>query len=201
MTRHTHLSDDRLIEVALDRSPDVYDREHLDACPTCDARLDDLTRLLSVTTSAAVAEADEVFTPERLQRQRNRILQRIEHEGRPGKHEGRPGKIVNFPAGQVHHPRPARPRPGMRWVAGAAAAGIVIGMLAGHYAPTFRMQNTRSVSFAKVPPETVAMQAVSTTLSEEEFLGRLETAVDGTGGSTLQPLHELTPLAWEVSAP
>lgn len=194
MTRHTHLSDDRLIEVALERSPSASDREHLESCPTCDARLDDLTGLLAVTTSAAVAEADEVFTPERLQRQRNRILQRIEQEGRPG-------KIVNFPAGQVHHPRPARTRPGMRWVAGAAAAGIVIGMLAGHYAPTFRIQDTRSVSFASVPPETMAMQAVSTTVSEEEFLGRLETAVDATGGSTLQPLHELTPLAWEVSAP
>jgi hypothetical protein len=52
-----------------------------------------------------------------------------------------------------------------------------------------------------VPPETMAMQAVSTTLSEEELLGRLEIAVDAAGGSTLQPLHELTPLAWEVSAP
>ena len=38
-------------------------------------------------------------------------------------------------------------------------------------------------------------------MSEEEFLGRLEMAIDGTGGTTLQPLHDLTPLAWEVSAP
>ena len=194
MTRDTHLSDDRLIEVALERSLSASEGEHLGSCPTCDARRDDLTRLLAATTSAAEAEADAVFTPERLQRQRNRILQRIEHEGRPG-------KLVHFPAGQVLHPRPVRTRPGMRWVAGAAAAGIVIGMLAGHYAPNFRIQNTRSASFANVTPETMAMQAVSASMSEEEFLGRLETAVDGTGGSTLQPLHDLTPLVWEVVAP
>ena len=194
MTHHTHLSDDRLIEVALERAPSASEREHLASCPTCDARRDDLTRLLAVTTSVAVAEADAVFTPERLQRQRSRILHRIEQDGRPG-------KVVSFPAGQIQRPRPVRTRPGMRWVAVAAAAGIVIGMVAGHYAPNFRIQNTRSVSFASVPPETMAMQAVSTTLSEEELLGRLEIAVDATGGSTLQPLHELTPLAWEVSAP
>ncbi len=195
MTRHTHLSDDRLIEIALERASSTAERDHLVTCPACEARRDDLTRLLAVTTSAAEAEADAMFPAERLQRQRNRILHRIEMEGRPG-------KIVNFPAGEIHHPRPVRTRPGMRWVAGAAAAGIVIGMLAGHYAPTFRIQNTRTVaSFNNVTPDTMAMQAVSTTMSEEEFLGRLENALDATGGSTLQPLHELTPLAWEVSGP
>lgn len=191
MTPLTHLSDDRIIEVTLDRCPNAIEREHLDSCASCDARREDLTRLLATTASAAVAEADAVFTPERLTRQRQRILQRIEREGRPG-------QVVSFPAGQLRQPRPARTRPGMRWVAGAAAAGIVIGMLAGHYAPGFRMQNPRSTSFATAQPETVAMQAASATMSDEEFLGRIEIAVDGTGGTTLQPLHDLTPLAWEA---
>ena len=193
MTRHPHLSDDRLIEVSLDRSPSVTEREHLGACSVCAARGADLSQLLVATTSAAVAEADAVFTPERLTRQKTRILHRLEQEGRPG-------KVVNFPAGHMHQPRPRRARPGMRWVAGAAAAGVFIGMLAGHYAPMLQ-PDARQSSFAPASPEAVTVQSVSTTLSEEEFLGRLEMAIDGTGGTTLQPLHDLTPLAWEVSAP
>jgi len=193
MTRHPHLSDDRLIEVSLDRSPSVTEREHLGACSVCAARRADLSQLLVATTSAAVAEADAVFTPERLARQKRRILQRLEQEGRPG-------KVVTFPAGHMHQPRPLRSRPGVRWVAGAAAAGLFIGMLAGHYAPLLR-QEVRQSSFAPPSPEVVTVQSVSTTMSEEEFLGRLEMAIDGTGGTTLQPLHDLTPLAWEVSAP
>jgi hypothetical protein len=189
-----HLSDDRLIELSLDRSPSASERKHLGACAACDARREDLSRLLAATVSVATAEADAVFTPERLTRQRARIVQRLEQEGRPG-------KVVIFPAGQMHHPRPLRARPGMRWVAGAAAAGVVIGMLAGHYAPYFPLQGTRPSVFAEVRPEAVALQTVSTTMSEEEFLGRLERAIDGTGGPTLRPLHDLTPLVWEVSAP
>jgi hypothetical protein len=45
-----------------------------------------------------------------------------------------------------------------------------------------------------------AFQAVSTSMSEEEFLGRLEIAIEGTGGSALRPLDDLTPLVWEVAA-
>jgi hypothetical protein len=199
MKRHTHLSDDRLIEVSLDRSPSVTEREHLGACSVCAGRRANLSQLLAATTSAAVAEADAVFTPQRLARQRTRILQRLEQEGRPG-------KVVTFPAGHRHQARPLRARPGMRWVAGAAAAGVFIGMLAGHYAPVLRPPDARPSSFADTKPETVSLQTVSTqtvstTLSEEEFLGRLEMAIDGTGGATLRPLHDLTPLAWEVSAP
>ena len=194
MKRHTHLSDDRLIEVSLDRSPSVTEREHLGACAMCAARRADLSQLLAATTSAAAAEADAVFTPERLARQRTTILRRLEQESRYG-------KVVTFPAGHTHQARPLRARPGMRWVAGAAAAGVFIGMLAGHYAPVLRLPEARPSSLAETAPETVTLQTVSTTMSEEEFLGRLEMAIDGTGGATLQPLHDLTPLAWEVSAP
>ena len=193
MTRAPHLSDDRLIEVSLDRSPSVAEREHLDACSACAARRADLSQLLVATTNVAIAEADTVFTPERLARQKTRILLRLEQEGRPG-------KVVTFPAGHVQPPRPLRARPGMRWVAGAAAAGVFIGMLAGHYAPVLR-SGAHQTSFAPAGSSPVALQTVSTTMSEEEVLGRLEMAIDGTSGTTLQPLHDLTPLAWEVSAP
>jgi hypothetical protein len=89
----------------------------------------------------------------------------------------------------------------MRWIAGAAAAGLVIGLLAGHLAHDLPTAGASPAVQADGPLETAALQAVSANVSEEEFLGRLELAIDGAGGSALRPLHELTPLVWEVPAP
>ena len=44
------------------------------------------------------------------------------------------------------------------------------------------------------------LQAVSTSMSEEELLGLLEVAIEGTGGASLRPLDDLTPRVWEVAA-
>jgi len=194
MTHHTHLSDDRLIEVCLNRTAGRSEREHLDGCEVCDARRASLSRLLLDASDAAHAEADEIFTSERLNRQRTRILHRLEQDGRPG-------RVVSFPAGQAHSPTPARARPGMRWMAGAAAAGLIIGMLAGHYVPVFPPADAPPAAIASSSwPASPALRA-ATAMTEEEFLGRLERAVEGSSGSALRPLHDLTPLVWEVSAP
>ena len=183
---HPHLSDDRLIDVCLDRVPATSERQHLENCALCGGRRAELARLLVDISDVARAEADAVFTSERLGKQHGRILQRIEQMAPHG-------RVISFPTGHGQGPSPLRARPGMRWMAGAAAAGLVIGLLAGrlvHDLPT-----------AGGPPEAATLQAVSTTLSEEEFLGRLEMAIDGAGGSALRPLHDLTPLVWEVTAP
>ena len=68
------------------------------------------------STLVTTAEADAAFSDERLAKQRARILQRLEQEGRPG-------RVITFPAAHTQRP-PLRARPGMRWVAGAAAAGL-----------------------------------------------------------------------------
>ncbi len=89
----------------------------------------------------------------------------------------------------------------MSWVAAAAAAGLVIGMVSGHYVRDLRSPDTRFSSPADAGSEDTSVRTAAATVSDEEFLGRLELAVESTGGSTLQALHELTPLVWEVSAP
>ena len=68
--RHPHLSDDRLIDVCLDHAPAATERQHLAACGVCEERRANLARLLNETSTAAVAEADAVFTDDRLARQR-----------------------------------------------------------------------------------------------------------------------------------
>src|SRR5262245_14978394 len=116
--RDRHVSDDGLLEICLDIVDRPGDRQHVAVCPACEARRDALARLLADTADVAAAEADALFTAERLTRQRQRILQRLEQEGALG-------RVINFPAPQAHT-RPLRSRPGTRWIATAAAAGLLI---------------------------------------------------------------------------
>ncbi len=195
--RHPHLSDDRLIDVCLDHAPAAAEQQHLATCGVCEERRASLARLLTDTSAVAVAEADAVFTEERLARQRAHILQRVEQESRQG-------RLISFPAGHTSSPSLLRARPAARWIAGAAAAGLFIGLLAGHLTHDFTagrvMPSSLAASRAASSPAAAALQAVSTSMSEEEFLGRLEIAIEGTGSSALRPLDDLTPLVWEVAA-
>jgi hypothetical protein len=190
--RYPHLTDDRLIGVCLDHAPAAPEEQHLAVCEICRERRARLARLLDDTSGVASAEADALFTDERLSRQRAHILQRVDQESRHG-------QLITFPAGHATSPVRLRIRPASRWIAGAAAAGLFIGMLAGHLTHDFtagRVLPTRAAAM----PAAATIQAVSTTLSEEEFLGQIEIAIEGTGGSALRPLDDLTPLVWEVAA-
>jgi hypothetical protein len=198
--RYPHLSDDRLIDLCLQQVPAATEQQHLASCAVCQERRGSLAQILAEVSDVAIAEADALFTAERLDRQRAHILQRVEQESRQG-------RLISFPAGHSSSPTLLRSRPAARWIAGAAAAGLFIGLLAGHLAHDFTagrvMPSGLRSGLASRPalfPETAGYQAVSTTMSEEEFLGRLEIAVEGTGGSALRPLDDLTPLAWEVAA-
>jgi hypothetical protein len=191
--RHPHLSDDRLIEVCLHHAPGVTEQQHLASCDACQQRRSSLARLLDDTSGVAAAEADALFTDERLARQRAHILQRVEQESRHG-------QLISFPAGHAASPTLLRVRPASRWIAGAAAAGLFIGLLAGHLTHDFTAGRVLPAQRAMATPATATVQAVSTTMSEEEFLGRLEVAIEGTAGSALRPLDDLTPLVWEVAA-
>jgi hypothetical protein len=183
---HSHLSDDRLIALCLEGETAP------DGCATCEARRTDLAALLDDISDAATQEADAAFPAERLARQQARILQRLIHDGRPA-------RVIAFP-GHGHDGATSPTRPATRWIAAAAAAGLVIGLAAGHY--THRIEGRPEVSsVTTVRPTDAATQpalAVATTFSEDEFLGQLELAADSPGGGALQPLHDLTPRAWEV---
>ena len=166
---------------------------HLQTCSVCAERQMNLARILTEVSEVAAAEADALFTDDRLSRQRAHILQRIEHDSRQG-------RLISFPAGHGAAPTLLRARPGTRWIAAAAAAGLFIGVLAGHLTHDFTAGRVMPPSRANTEPTVATFQTVSTTMSEEEFLGRLEVAIEGTGGSALRPLDDLTPLVWELAA-
>jgi hypothetical protein len=189
-----HLSDDRLIELSLAAvAGDAagVDVDHLVVCEPCLERRAVLTGLLAEVNTAAAAAADDIFTDERLERQRVRILQRIEQECRPG-------RVIAFPTASGREPA-LRAKPAMRWVAAASAAAFIVGVAAGHLvhdlpgAGPLPMQQSAVQAVAGT-----TMQGAAGMMSDDEFLGQIEAAVDSAGPSALRPLDALTPRAWDV---
>lgn len=187
-----HLSDDRLIEACL--APPVGGDAHLDRCPACRARRDALRDLMAEIACAAEVEADAVFTPERLARQQARILQRIVSDG--------PGRVIAFPAGAAREPyEHRRARPATRWMAAAAAAAFVVGLVAGHLVHELpgAGRPASPVRARVAPPPPNAAPALRTAAAtDDEFLGQVELAVGRSSPVPLGPLDALTPRPWEV---
>ena len=184
----SHLTDERLIELCVGGTP-AGDR-HLAHCPGCRERCAELTMLLGEVTDVAAAEADAQFPAERLARQQARIIQRIEQDGRPG-------RLISFPAGQPHVPLLVRSRPASRWVAAAAVAGLVVGLVTGQLLPVGQTASPAPRMVANESGAGIALRAVSTSLSDDEFLGQVE-AAGSAGPAALRPLDDMTPRAWEV---
>ncbi len=189
-----HLTDDRLIEMCLEGAVPPADAQHLIGCPSCEVRRVELVTLLADVSEAATAEVDAAFPAERLARQQARILHRIEQDGRPG-------RVIAFPAGHAPDMLSLRTRPTTRWVAAAAAAGLIVGLAAGHLSHDYSIDARHS----PLAQSTLAQQATGTTMraasavmTDDEFLGQIEAAVDSTGPAALRPIDALTPRAWEV---
>ena len=189
----THLSDERLIELSLERDGAPAREPHLAACERCESRLVTLIAMMSDVNAALDAEIERVFPPERLARQQARILQQLDHEGRPA-------RVIAFPAA---HTGPARVyrRPTRRWAAaaGAVAAAFVVGILAGHL--THDVSVTRSMPSQRLAArveQNTPIRTVAASLSDDELLGQIEAAVGSSGPSALQALDAVTPRAWDV---
>jgi hypothetical protein len=188
------VSDDRLVEVCLEDTATELETAHLAACDRCRTRRSRLDGMLREMRHAANAEADEIFTPERLASQQSRILQRIEQDGRPA-------RVIAFPATPAPELRPLRARPAARWIAGAAAAGLAIGLVTGllmHDFPTFGRPGrpalvSTSADGTGVPASRATAQVVNASVSDEEFLVEVESALDGPHVSVLRALNDLTP--------
>jgi hypothetical protein len=134
-------------------------------------------------------QADDAFPAERLARQRARILQRVDQDGRPG-------RVIAFPAAHTHDGAAPRLRPA-RWatVAAAVAASFVVGLLAEHLAhdiPGTRQSMPAARAQANIPSPQIR------TTSDDELLGQVELAASGVGPAALRPLDVMTPRAWDV---
>lgn len=187
MKHLSHVGDDRLVTACLD-GPSAAEAAHFAACETCAVRRRELARLLDDVSSATDADTQTAFTEERLASQRTRILQRIAHVGQPG-------RIIAFPSVATSATRLFRTRPSSRWVAAAAAAGLAIGLLVGRLSMPGQPRSSQPSLTAAARLESAgAFLPAAIRLSEDEFLGQIESAVNGPA-AVLRSLHELTPTA------
>jgi len=124
-----HLQDDHLLDACLavrhGERPDPPVAEHLADCGACRARYEEFVLVMDLVRQEGEAEADAVFTPERLRRQQLQITRRIEHVGRAA-------RVISFPGRFVRRTMTGSATPSApRWVAAAAAAGLFIGAALG----------------------------------------------------------------------
>ena len=212
MFRALHLHDDRLFDCYLTaRHGDAVDplvAEHLADCATCASRYAELGSLMDGLAAEAAAESDAVFTPDRLRAQQQQILRRVEHVGRPARVISFPGHL---PVDRSQHPGPhAR----SRWMAGAAAAGLFIGVglgagiewqrharvLSSGVAVAARATNAPANALPAASPaatEMVATPAVEVA-GDDAFLSDLEVALERTQTRELRAIDALTPHVREI---
>ncbi|HEY8550469.1 MAG TPA: hypothetical protein VIL35_10970 [Vicinamibacterales bacterium] len=139
------------------------------------------------------ALVDDELTPERMAAQQAAILARL------GDERGN-GRVLHFPArgGVVR-----RDRPGMRWVAAAAAAGLIVGFGAGGWLRDGNVRPRpadRTLTTSGTPHAPGAAPASThSELHEEEFLLEIETVLANRRVPELRALDELTPRTATVS--
>lgn len=199
--RPVHLHDDRLLEhYAAVHTGGPLDRptaEHLTACGECGARYAALVELLGAIPTDAAAEADEVFTSDRLRRQQQQVLRRLEHMGHPARVLSFPGRIGKTIGGRSLTVAP-------RWLAAAAAAGLFVGVAVGGAFFEGGLRNRTMLkrsSGAQAPSlmshsgagPTTAPPANRDGLDDDAFLSDLELALEWSSPGELLPFDALTP--------
>ncbi len=145
---------------------------HLQACPTCARRYQAFVGEMDDLRADAVTEADEIFTPARLEAQRQQILARLEHMAHPA-------RVIPFPTHGAANLSIFTGTQVRRWIAAAAAAGLLMGLTLGRVADLLsppRAAETRVITTPQpARPETVATPNTEA-VNEEEILSRVEQA-------------------------
>lgn len=175
--RRGHLSDAALVEVWTSGMHPA----HLDQCSQCAGRALEMSRWLEDVQAVGRADADAVFTEDRLADQRDAILSRIAQLDRPA-------KVISFPAAApaVREPMPRRGLSPV-WVAAVAAAGIMIGVIS--------VELSHMVGDEPVSTPVVSNPA-PVTLSDD--MGLFDASYDRPSLGDLHALDEMTPRVADV---
>jgi hypothetical protein len=208
IARAHHLHDDRLFDCYVaartGETPDPPAADHLLTCEACASRYAELTTFMDTVRAEGDAEADTVFTAERLWTQQQQIMRQLEHVGRAA-------RVISFP-GRVGRRVVGATRVAPRWLAAAAAAGLFVGVAvggmlfdsaAGLPAPTTLMARSKPPRRMAAPPpvrvtspasvvepmKPILKPAVS---DDDTFLLDLENALQHRP-QELQPYDALTP--------
>jgi hypothetical protein len=180
-----HVDDTTLQLMVLDPGAvPVATASHLHGCARCQARAGHARRRLDATRAAADAAADEAFSAADLERQRRAILSRILRGHRPA-------RVLAFPGHDATGPRPRADR---RWLADAAAAGLVLGALAGQL-PHLDIATPPA---ARADAPAVASARADSRPLEDPLLSEVDAALDAAARPELRALDALTPVHYEI---
>jgi hypothetical protein len=165
---------------------------HLQACSGCRSRFTSFASWLTELRTDAAAEVDELFPPERLAAQHAQIFRRLEASERPA-------RVIKFP--KFAQPLTSRASHGSRWIAAAAAAGLIVGVGVGQM-----MDIRRSLSGPAAPatqarlnlrPNNTEVRTVGANGREEAFLSEVDVTLSRPALPELRALDEFTPRAGE----
>ncbi len=203
--RAHHLQDERLFDSYMaERNGEPVDPpivEHLADCESCGTRYAELTAFMDTLRQAGNAEADSIFTADRLRAQRQQIARRIEHAGRPARVISFPGRLVR----RTINASTARAAP--RWIAAAAAAGLFLGAALGasyqwgaHGRGGQRLigPDAGTARSARMAPIVTRGTNPAEAAADDAFLSDLEIALERPHTLELQAFEALTPHVREI---
>jgi hypothetical protein len=201
--RASHLQEERLFDSYLaERAGEPLDppvAEHLADCASCGSRYAELSSFMDTLRRDGDAEADAIFTPERLRIQQQQILRRMALVGRPARVLSFPGRIVR----RTIDASTSRTAP--RWAAAAAAVGLFVGVAVGASFPwgsrPLARQRAVAQSNATLRPVEIGTAGRNKVeiASDDAFLSDLEIALERPHTRELQAFDALTPHVREVS--
>jgi len=202
-----HLTEERLFDVYLaERAAEPADppaAEHLADCSVCNTRYAELLSLMETVRREGDAEADAVFTPDRLRAQQQDIARRIALVGRPA-------RVLSFPKRIVRRTITASAsRTAPRWIAAAAAAGLFVGVAVGaSYQFRWGLTPYRSAApliaggaaprAARLTPVATRGAGQADIAADDAFLSELEIALDRPRTRELLAFDDFTPHVREV---
>jgi hypothetical protein len=187
-------------DASADNTADQLALAHLSRCDRCSGEFSRLTAEADGLREVAFAQADEVFDDALLDAQRTRILDRLAHLGQAA-------RVLTFPrrGREVAMPVSTNSR---RWVSAAAAAGLIIGLVAGqmlHFVPSTTVavrDQSGTIQVADRTPGVVLVPASASVpaLSDDELMEEVEAAVQLRRAQSLRALDALTPTAADLLA-
>jgi len=195
--RRRHLDDAAFSELwsaaaaGSDAAVATPDAEHLESCAACQARYDAFTDWLADARVDAIAAADEVFPSERLAAQQSHIMRRLEALERPA-------RVIAFP--KYAQPVSSTRSGPQRWIAAAAAAGLIVGLGAGELLDLRRGPRLRpTMSEPEAVTQTARGNVQPVSLNSDDAL--LYDADLSPRVEALQALDALTPRVRDVEQP
>ena len=209
MIRAPHLQDERLFDCYYaERRGDALDppsAEHLADCDACACRYADVGTFLTTLSTDADADISAMFSPEHLRVQQHEIARRIELVGRAARVISFPGRFV------AQKPLPSATWRVTRGLAGAAAAGVFVGVAAGtvlNFGGRFDVAGSsrrsgatvasRQISSAALPPRLSSASVATVADTDDTFMSDLESALDRPHTSELVAFDALTPHVRDV---